>query len=101
MSDQRLEQLLEQSKQIYDLAVAGEWEQAEELDVERKKLIKACFTPQANFHDPEKAASKVREIIELDNKVVELSEKARGELRGALNAFRRGRQATEAYQQNR
>jgi len=94
-----LEQLLIQSKQIYSLAVAKEWEEAEILEVKRRKLLEACFPPQVKFDDPLQAAGLIREIIELDKKVMALGIEARKVIGGALKGIQQGRQATEVYRQ--
>ncbi|VAX06245.1 hypothetical protein MNBD_GAMMA26-985 [hydrothermal vent metagenome] len=95
--DQQLEGVLDQSKKICNLAVAGEWQEVEALEIKRRKSIEACLSVDSVFGDPEKAMRLIQEVMELDKKVMGLGINARDELGGALREFQRGRQAVKAY----
>lgn len=97
--DALLQQVLACSREIRDLAAAGDWIAGEIREVHRQALIKRCFAPGAIFRDTAAAASTVREILELDHQTIALGLSAREGLRAAAHQLRQGRAALLAYQQ--
>lgn len=74
----------------------GEWDQAIQLEAERRPLIEAYFS---NLSTDEKAGlqSSIRKILDADREIMELGRERHQLLGESLRDLNKGRQAMDAY----
>ncbi|KRT56512.1 flagellar protein FliT [endosymbiont of Ridgeia piscesae] len=97
VKDDLLEQVLLLTRQMREQAQQAAWEEAEQTEVQRSRLIAECFDGEEAFGDQRLAANKVQEIIRLDAEIMAIGERSRGEIRTQLNRLQQGRQVAKAY----
>jgi hypothetical protein len=90
--------ILELSRRMLLQAEAGEWEQVMPLEEERRRLIEQAFPLSEELAKSPSTAGILKQIIDCDNRVMELGVQAQGEARGMLTKLQKGRRATQAYQ---
>lgn len=99
LPDALLLEILEHSRAIRDLAMAGDWITAEARENDRQTMIRRCFAPGTRFLDPPTAADALRQILELDRQTLQLASTARPGLHAQAHRLRQGRAALLAYSQ--
>jgi hypothetical protein len=95
-ASQQLEQGLEMTRKMLELAKAGEWEQVAELGVERMKLLQQWV----HTTDPAQAQQQIgvlQEIQKLDEEIETLGRQGREEIAQHLRQLHQGRKAGKAY----
>lgn len=95
--DALLARILDQTRAIQTLALAGDWILAQQQDDTRRRMIQDCFAASNEFANPEQAAITIQEILNLDRHTLELGLTARDGLRAEFGKLRQGRVARTAY----
>lgn len=92
---QLLEQALQLSQQMSELAESGDWDAVIELESQRRQLLEQTFATKAPID--EALAKGIRRILELDKALVGKSLEIRDEVAAELSQFNRERKAVGAY----
>lgn len=92
-----LQDCIHLSREIFELAVAGEWAQVADREAIRRRQIYAFFRDPVEPADAESVRSAIHEVMEIDAKVKSLSQLARKEIARDLKAMRTKAKAVKAY----
>jgi len=92
-----LPRILDLSRQMLRRSEAGEWEEAGNLEQQRRGLIQDCFPLTEEVAADPSTATVLEQIIDIDSKIMELGTKARQDVGAVLGKLQKGRQATNAY----
>ncbi len=95
--DELLNAIVQLSHRMHDLAVEGNWNEVVRLEQERRDLIADCFAPDNPFQDNERAARRIRRILDRDRGLMAMGEDHKSELGATLQKVQRGRSAARAY----
>lgn len=95
--ESNLEKITELSSSMLELANAGEWEQVQELEQQKRELIEQTFPLDDAAKDAAAVIGYIQKIAELDKETVQLAASGRKELSGLLGKITAGRQAVTAY----
>ena len=95
---QLLDRALDLTHQMLQGSEAGEWQQVIAQEQDRRQLLEQAFSTREPLS--ELLAAKVRQILELDKRLLEASTCEREELGGALSRYNRGSRASHAYRAN-
>ena len=93
--EQLLDQALTLSRQMLALGEEGQWNDVIELEVQRREVLERAFATRNQVN--ESLAQRVREILDLDKGLMEMSLKVRDEVAAELGQFNRSRKASSAY----
>lgn len=99
--DRELEHLLELSQRLLQQAEAGEWQDVQQIEQQRRPLIHSYFESRPAATLPESDRERVREIIDLDRQVQHLAVACKDEISRHLKQLHQGRSAVAAYDANR
>jgi hypothetical protein len=92
---QLLDQALILTREMADLGDSGDWEAVIDTESRRRRLLEQAFATRAPVDDD--LARQVREILDIDQRLLEQSRRARDEVAGLLGQATRGRAAASAY----
>ncbi len=92
-----LQQILQLSLQMLQLAEADEWEEVVDLEAERRQLIATTFPLTAEQATIPSTVTDLEQIIEFDNRLMGMCAKAQRKIGSVLGKIHKGRQATTAY----
>lgn len=81
-------------------AAEGNWVAVGATEHERDSAIHAFFATPAAAHEATWIASGIREILEIDQRIMGLARQRMSELSGDIGDIRKGRQAQQAYESN-
>ncbi|MCB1786278.1 MAG: flagellar protein FliT [Chromatiaceae bacterium] len=90
-----LDDALDMSRRMATLGDAGDWDAVIALEPERRMLLEKAFATHAPAD--EFVASRVREILDLDKRLMARSVEARDRIAAELGRSNQGRRATSAY----
>lgn len=96
--EQKLKAALVLSRGLLESALAGEWEEARNLEAGRAELLReglGVLSPQG----AENQISLIKEIQEIDRQIMQLANQERPRLAEQLAKFKKGRVANRAYRQ--
>ncbi len=93
----QLKQIVEQTNQMLNLAMTGEWERLVEMEKERRQHLMRYFAPDQLGSLPPQATRELEHIIQQDNKIKALAEEARTEVMGHLGRVKQAKQVNNAY----
>jgi len=79
-------------------ARASDWEQLEQLELQKRGLVEQTFPLEAFVVDAASIVQQIQKIADLDKETMRLAAKGRNELSGLLSKISTGRQAVAAYQ---
>lgn len=85
------------SRAMVAKAERGEWEDVMRMQAERQQRLEAYFAAVVPAELAEQVAAGIREILDLDRRVVALGRQGMDQLSGAMNGLRAGRRAQKAY----
>ena len=80
-----------------EAAQAGRWEELVTLEEARRPLIESTFPPEGPAESDPRIAEVLREIVAIDQHVMELGAQARDEAAVQLRGLSKGRRAVDAY----
>lgn len=80
---------------MFSRAEEGEWIEVIELEKQRRHLLEQAFATREAVN--ERLASQIRELLDLDKVLMQMSLKVRDEVAGELGQFNRSRKASNAY----
>ncbi|RMG32854.1 MAG: flagellar protein FliT [Gammaproteobacteria bacterium] len=92
---QLLEQALRQTHRMLALASEDAWREVVALEAERRAILEQAFATREPL--TESLAAQVREILALDQVLMEASLRLRDQIGSELGELSRGRRGTEAY----
>ena len=87
------------SREIFELATAGEWDQVTEREAIRREQIHAFFKQPIEPADAERVRSAINEVLEIDSKVRTLSQLTSNEIAHKLKSIRTKAKAVKAYRE--
>ena len=93
----QIDLIIELSKRMLHNARCGDWDSVAEVDEERRHLVMQCFRQAAAESDAAATASAIRQILSLNDELVELGKQRRGALGGDIQVAKVGRTAKSAY----
>jgi len=79
-------------------ARASDWEQLEQLELQKRELVEQTFPLEAIVVDAASIVEQIQEIADFDKETMRLAAKGRKELSDLLSKMSTGRQAVAAYQ---
>ncbi len=94
---EQLQQVIDLSQQMLEMAQGGKWEAVAELEVRRKQLVAVCFQHPTNTQNAPEVAVSIREILSLNQQISDLVRGGREQLTGEIHSRNVGRAATAAY----
>ncbi len=95
-----LDSVLSLTRELLGSALASDWERVTTLEAERRPLIHAIFTADATVGDDPVRRAAIREILDADRQVMDLTRQQRDWLQLQLRDLGHGRSALRAYGQN-
>lgn len=90
--------LLGLSQQMLSLARQGEWENVNEIQAERQRIIEKEFPLSPGPTEAGDVAREIQAILDLDRELLELAGTQQKEIGQTLGKLNQGRAATRAYQ---
>ncbi len=93
-----LEEIIGLSSSMLESACAGEWEQVQQLEPQRRQLIDQTFPLDDTSGDIASIIEQVQKIASLDQETMQLVGKSSKEFSGLLSKINTGRHAVAAYQ---
>jgi len=101
--DPSLEDIIDLSLSMLEMAKAQDLPGLEEMEARRRPMISACFSRPVvagNQEEVESIGAGIREIMSIDQAIIELSEKFRNETEKELCDISKGRRVVNAYGAN-
>lgn len=92
-----LEQALELSRKMLQLAEASDWEQVNRLDDERRHLLELGLVGQASEADRPRARGILEQIERLNGQTLDRLSQGKAELFDSIQLFRHRQDAALAY----
>ncbi len=94
---QDAEKLLELTQAMLAAAEQRDWDRLAGLEAERSRLIAACFGPARPLADTTAMVGCIRQMLDLDRKVIAIAEDGLRVIAGEIADLERGRRAHRAY----
>lgn len=91
------EDFVAMSRAMLNRAQRGEWEEVMRMQGERQERLEAYFAALVPAQLADQVAAGIREILDLDRRIMELGRRGMDALAGEMNGLRAGRQAQKAY----
>lgn len=85
------------SGKMRDLACALQWEDLALLETNRHQLIKSFFAQPVAAEDADTIREGIHRILDIDQQIISLGKKHRGEIGGKLVDFQTHKKAASAY----
>ena len=92
-----LQAVIALSRQMLDLATQGNWQQFAELEKGRRSDMLACFEQPVNVSEAPLVRHSIEQLMQLNDQLTEILQKAREDSSRQFQALKRGRQAVGAY----
>ena len=89
--------ILNISAKMRQLAQQLEWENLAQLENKRHGLIKSFFSSPVAVEDSEVIRNGIHRILDIDQQIITMGKKHRGELGGKLVDFQTHKKAVSAY----
>ncbi len=83
---------------MLESARAGEWEQVQQLEPQKRQLIEQTFPLDGAIGGIASIIRQIQKIASQDRETMRLAEKSSKEFSGLLSKMTTGRQAVAAYQ---
>lgn len=83
---------------MLDKAHESDWEQVASLDAERRILVDDCFSQATAHQDAHLTAAAIREILQINQSILEIGQRAKNELGEQITTHATGKAALNAYQ---
>jgi len=93
-----LDKITQLSNSMLISARASDWEQLEQLELQKRELVEQTFPLEAIVVDAASIVEQIQEIADFDKETMRLAAKGRKELSDLLSKMSTGRQAVAAYQ---
>ena len=93
-----LDKITQLSNSMLTSARASDWEQLEQLELQKRELVDQTFPLKGVVGDAESIVQQIQKIANLDKETMRLAAKGRKELSDLLSKMSTGRQAVAAYQ---
>lgn len=94
------EELLALSRSMLASATAQEWDRVHDIETRRSRLL-AGYRASNELHlGQEYVETSLREILAINQSVLELAVETQGQIADSLGALTRGVRANHAYRQN-
>jgi hypothetical protein len=90
-----LDQALGLTYGMLENAEANEWQTVIALEARRRQMLEQAFATREPLN--EELALRVREILDLDKGLLEVSTRLRDQLGGELNQMNKANRASQAY----
>jgi hypothetical protein len=105
--EQQLEAVFALTRAMVAAGEAQEWERLAGLEQQRRPLLSALFSrrgdcdlnPSRSADDRQRLAEGVRQILEMDRRLIEQGETLKRAIGREIERLRQGRQAVQAYRQ--
>jgi hypothetical protein len=94
---QQLDEIAELTAQMLVLAQQGSWERLTELQHNRDIKLRSCFAAPLTPEDTSVAVEKIRNLLQENERVVEVISKVRDELGTALQGVHRKHKIADTY----
>ena len=92
--------LIEHSQAMLQHAEAGEWEAVARDEAVRRELIDAYFSEPSNVANEPEISSAIRELLQINDRLEQLTSNARDSVRSEVQTINTGRKAVSAYAEN-
>jgi hypothetical protein len=89
--------ILKISGEMHELAQDMQWENLARLESKRHQLIKSFFSQPVAIEDADLIRAGIHNILDLDQQIISLGKKHRGEIGGKLVDFQAHKRAAYAY----
>ena len=93
-----LDQAVQISEKMLNLAHEGEWEKVIELEAQRQKIILDNIKDDHSIDRSSDVGRKIQEILDFDKEMQQLAIKARDETRDEIIQLNKDKSAVEAYE---
>jgi len=94
---QQIDSITALSKRMLQRARADEWDEVASLEEQRRVLVMQCFNQVTAERDVLELGPAIREIIVLNDELIELGKRCRGKLGGDIHVKKIGGVAKRAY----
>lgn len=94
---QEAERLLDLTQAMLAAAEQRDWDRLAGLEAERSRLIAACFDPTRPHSNAATVVGCIRQMLDLDRKVIAIAEDGLRDIAGEIADLERGRRAHRAY----
>lgn len=91
------EKLIELTQNMLAAAERGDWDRLAMLEAERSRLVAACFESSPAGVNATAMVGCIRQMLELDRRVIAIAENGLRDIAGEIAALDRGRRAHRAY----
>ena len=95
--DEQITGALQLTQQMKKLADEGSWDELASLEKKQSALLKACFESRPSFANRQQAETTVRQILQLNQEILQLGQEAQMAVREELQSINKGRNAAKAY----
>jgi hypothetical protein len=89
--------ILKLSAKMRQLAQELQWENLARLENHRQNLIKSFFSCPVAVEDAEVIREGIHRILDMDQQIISMSKRLRGEIGGKLVDFQTHKKAVSAY----
>lgn len=100
MKISRTDEVLELSRRMLAAADRQDWESVHELEAQRTRLFEQYDAREQARSGKQAIESALREMLDINQRILELSLNARDELQKHFGTLNRGIKAEEAYRRN-
>ena len=94
------EEILLLSRKMLEEINAEDWEAMLVLEGRRQKMLQAYFSEPVSREEAERVADGIREMLDIDQSLMQKSRKMLETISGSLKNFKNGSSAVSAYQSN-
>ena len=95
--DEVLAEALRLTQRMRGLADDASWDELATLETEQSVMLRACFESSPIFESRQKAENIVRQILQLNQEMLQLGQEAHLLVRDELQSINKGRNAAKAY----
>lgn len=95
--DKRFDDILKLSRRMLEDAGKGDWDRTAQLQAQRQQLMNDYFVTPVPEAEAGVVASGIREMLDIDRKLIEHSKQAMNGLSSDLKKINKGKHASRAY----
>lgn len=92
--------ILQMSTNMRELAKKLEWEDLAKLEAQRQNRIKSFFSQPVSIEDADTVRQGIHTILNIDQQIICMGKKHKGEIGGKLVDFHVNKKAVNAYKVN-
>ena len=96
-SNDQLIEALQLTQRMKKLADEGSWDELASLEKEQSTMLRACFEAGSMFENRQQAETTIRQILQLNQEILQLGQEAQLAVRRELQSINKGRNAAKAY----